>query len=65
MENLLIVPRSDDEFSFLKELLDRLNIRTQVITNEEYKLLGYNAGERLYYSTFTESIVKFLKENTK
>jgi hypothetical protein len=34
MENLLIVPKNKEEFSFLQELLAKLNIATQVVENE-------------------------------
>lgn len=41
MESLLIVPKSSEEFSFLKELLAKLNVATQVVKSEDYELFGY------------------------
>ncbi|TAH22495.1 MAG: hypothetical protein EAZ08_01075 [Cytophagales bacterium] len=38
MENLLIMPKNSEEFSFLQELLKKLNIATQVVSPEVWEV---------------------------
>jgi hypothetical protein len=39
MESLLIVPKSSEEFDFLRALLSKLNVDTQVVKSEDHEIL--------------------------
>lgn len=42
MESLLIVPKSSEEFDFLKALLAKLNVATRVVRSEDIEAISWD-----------------------